>query len=174
MGRSVSGIDDSPGKLGLESSLVVEEYELECKASQLHIVRKKTPTPTNDIFLSYIRQTFPEMLLMYICLDIVTYLSSPDPYWSSPSSLSISAPFSSSGLKLPNLLSSILTSGSCAGAIRTAIMAFRYYASLQLGSWIGILPILLFSHWRILGAEWGAPHAWPPFLGGFGAIGEKG
>jgi hypothetical protein len=136
-------------------------------------LHKHQPSPM-ICSISYIRQTFPEMLLIYICLDIATYLSSPDPYWSSPSSLSISAPFSSPGLQLPNLLSSILASGSFARVTRTAIMAFRYYVSLQLGYWIGILPILLFGRWRILGAEWGKPHAWPPFLGGFGMIGERG
>jgi hypothetical protein len=140
------------------------------KSTTLH---KYQPSPAISS-ISYIRQTFPEMLLMYLCLDIVTYLSSPDPYWSSPLSLSISAPFSSPGLQLPNLLSSILASGSFARATRTAIMAFRYYASLQLGYWISILPILLLGHWRILGAEWGTPHAWPPFLGGLGMISEKG
>ena len=38
VGRSIPGIDDSPGRLVLESSLVVAVYELEYRTSQLHIV----------------------------------------------------------------------------------------------------------------------------------------
>jgi hypothetical protein len=136
-------------------------------------LHKNQPSPTISSIFN-IRQTFPEILLMYLCLNIITYLSSPNIYWTSSSSLSISAPFSSLELQLPNFLLSILASGSFARAAVTAIMAFRYYASLQLGYWIGILPILLFGYWRILRAEWGKPHAWPPFLGGFGMISERG
>lgn len=118
------------------------------------------------------------MLAVYLSLDIVTYLSSFDHFWSSapfPASIPISTPLPFPFLNsLPQFLSGLFKSEVLAKLVRTYVMAYQLYISMMLEFWVGIMPFLLFGHLGVIGDEWGSPNSWPPFFGDLGVISDRG